>query len=209
MGIATVCLIALSDAGSPSRLIPAQFTIYDRAHEIVSYSRCWRRGQTLGAERFQADLAELRPAAKRSRAQQRLLAFLDGLCSPAMVEAFLRDIADSDRTLSRQLAELLELIRQYGPQVVADAIEKAAAARAFGADYVANILRQQQHPRRPQPLVQLRDPALNELATDPLSLLQYDAFILNPGKDCHDSSGTETESTDSLHHEPSTGDDSV
>ena len=106
-----------------------------------------------------------------SRAQDRPFAFLDGLCSKAALEAYLRDIADSDRSLSRQITELLELIRQYGPDAVAGAIEKAATARAFGADYVANILRQQQCPRREQPPLRLRDPRLNELVTDPLSLL--------------------------------------
>ncbi len=49
--------------------------IYDRVHEIVSYPRSWRRGQTFGAERFEAELAELRPAARRSRAQQRYSCF--------------------------------------------------------------------------------------------------------------------------------------
>ena len=161
-------------------------TLYDRVNEIVSYPRSWRRGQTFGAERFEAEIAEMRPAARKSRAQQRLFQFLDGLCSQAMLEAYLRDIADTDRALSRQLTELLELIRQYGPESVAGAIEKAAAARAFGADYVANILRQQQSPRRPQPPLVLRDPLLNELVTDPLSLLEYDAFILKPGKEPDD-----------------------
>jgi len=92
------------------------------------------------------------------------------------------DIADTDRALSRQLTELLELIRQYGPEPVADAIEKASTARAFGADYIANILRQQQSPRQMQPPLRLRDPRLNDLVTDPLSLLEYDAFILDPGR---------------------------
>jgi hypothetical protein len=124
-----------------------------------------------------------------------------------MVEAYLRDIADTDRALSRQLTELLELIRQYGPEAVANAIDKASAARAFGADYVANILRQQQSPRRPQPPLVLRDPLLNELATDPLSLLEYDAFILNPGKESDDTPRTKVESTESVHHEPPTGGD--
>ena len=127
-----------------------------------------------------------------------------------MVEAYLRDIADTDRALSRQLTELLELIRQYGPEAVANAIDKASAARAFGADYVANILRQQQSPRRPQPPLVLRDPLLNELATDPLSLLEYDAFILNPGKESKESDDTprtKAESTESVHHEPPTGGD--
>jgi transposase len=183
-------------------------TIYDRVQEIVSYPRCWRRGQTLGADRFEAELAELRPAARRSRAQQRLFALLDGLCSQALLEAYLRDIADTDRALSRQLSELLELIRQYGPEPVADAIAKASAARAFGADYVANILRQQMSPRQTQPPLRLRDPFLNELATDPLSLLEYDAFILAPGKESDVCSRTEAESTEPLDHEPPTGDDS-
>jgi len=183
-------------------------TIYDRVNEIVSYPRCWRRGQVLGADRFDAEVAQLRPAAKRSRAQQRLFSVLDGYCSQAMLEAYLRDMADTDRALSRQLTELLELVRQYGPEPVADAIEKAAAARAFGSDYVANILRQQQSPRQTQPPLRLRDPRLNDLTTDPLSLLQYDAFILDSGKESDDSSRTETESTRPIDDESSRGDDS-
>jgi len=177
-------------------------TIYNRTQEIVSYPRCWRRGQTLGADRFEAEVAELRPAAKRSRARQRLFAGLESFCSQTLLEAYLRDMADTDRALSRQLTELLELVRQYGPEAVADAIQKAAGARAFGADYVANILRQQQSPRPVQPPLRLRDPRLNDLATDPLSLLSYDAFILDSGKESDDLARTETESTDPIHHEP-------
>ncbi|PWU11231.1 MAG: hypothetical protein C5B51_03030 [Terriglobia bacterium] len=178
--------------------------VYDRVEEIVSYPRSWRRGQTFGADRFEKLLAEERPAARRSQAQQRLLDSLDGVCSRVLVEAYLRDMADTDRSLARQISELLELIRQYGPEDVAGAIEKAAAARAFGADYVANILRQQRSPRRPQPPLRLRDPHLNELTTDPVSLLEYDAFILvESGKDRHDSARTETAATESESDEPS------
>lgn len=188
-----------ADAGS--------VTVYDRVHEVVTYARCWRRGQTLGADRFEAEIAELRPAARRSRAQERVLAYLSPLCESGLVEAYLRDISDTDRALSRQLPELLDLVRQYGPELVARALTKAAAARAFGSEYVANILRQQDTPRRPQPPLVLRDPLLNELATDPLSLLQYDSFILQAAKESHDSSRTETESSGSVHDEPTSGSD--
>ncbi len=163
-------------------------------------------GKTFGAERFERELAEQRPAARRSQAQQRFLDFMDGLCAPDVAEGYLRGLADSDRVLSRQLNELLELIRQYGPEAVAGALAKAYAAHAFGADYVANILRQQQAPRRPQPPLRLRDPRLNELATDPLSLLAYDAFILESGKESDDSA-RETGSTEPGDDEPPTGDD--
>jgi hypothetical protein len=104
--------------------------------------------------------------------------------------------------------KLLELIRQFGPDAVAGALVKAYAARAFGADYVANILRQQQAPHRPQPPLRLRDPRLNELATDPLSLLAYDAFILESGKES-DESARETGSTEPVDDEPPTEDDDL
>ena len=59
----------------------------------------------------------------------------------------------------------------------------------------ANILRHQPAPRRPQPPLRLRDPRLNELATNPLSLPAYHAFILESGKECDDSD-RETGSTE-------------
>jgi hypothetical protein len=45
-------------------------TIYDRFQEIVAYPRCWRRGQTSGAQRFEAELAEIRPAATPPRKER-------------------------------------------------------------------------------------------------------------------------------------------
>jgi len=181
--------------------------IYNRVEEVVSYARSYRRGQTFGADRFERVLAEQRPAARRSQAQQRLLDSLDGLCSRAVVEAYLRDMADTDRSLGRQISELLELVRQYGPGPVAGAIDRAATARAFGADYIANILRQQQSPRRPQPPLQLRDARLNELVTDPISLLEYDTFILEAGKESDDAPRTETPTTKSVGDDSKPGDD--
>src|SRR5215472_18376949 len=90
-------------------------------------------------------------------------------------------MADTDRVLARQIAELLELVRQYGPDAVVGAMTKAHQAHAFGAEYVANILRQQQCPRREQPPVRLRDARLNELATDPLSLLLFGPVFCTVG----------------------------
>jgi hypothetical protein len=148
-------------------------TIYDHAREVARYARCWRRGQTFGAELFEKELREHRPAAERSATQRRLILILgeEG-------ESYLRSLAETDRSLSRQINELLLLVRQYGPESVMAALRKAQSAGAFGADYIANILMQEQSAREMQPLLRLKDPRLNELATDPLSLLDYDALIL-------------------------------
>lgn len=149
-------------------------TIYDGNHEVVRYARSWRRRQTFGAERFEKELLQQRPGAQRTKAQQRLVAFLG-----EAAESYLRGLAQTDRSMTRQIRELLALIRQYGPDAVSAALAKAHAAAAFGSDYIANILIQDSHPREQQPPLQLRDPLLNELAPDPLSLLEYDAFILS------------------------------
>jgi len=146
-------------------------TLYQRHKEIVSYARCWKRGQTIGAERY------------------------------------LRGLADTDRSLSRQINELLNLIPQYGADAVATALATAEKGHAFGSDYVANILRQQLCPRAVQPPVRLRDPLLNDLVTDPLSLLEYDAFILSSLKETSDELTRETRPVKAAHDEPTTGPD--
>ena len=163
-------------------------TIYDQHQEVACYARSWERGETLGAERFQKELFAQMAAADRSASQKRLVALL----GPA-AQAYLERLGDTDRSLSRQVGELFGLAREYGPEAVAAAIAKAHAARAFGADYVGNILRQRQQRREVQPPIRFRNPALNELATDPLSLAQYDAFILSSRKESHDLTATETE----------------
>lgn len=147
--------------------------IYHQAREVARYSRCWQRGQTLGAERFEKELLQQRPSAERSAAHRQLIAWLG-----ETGESYLRHLADTDRALSRQIQELLLLVRQYGPESVLAAIRKAQSLGAFGADYIANILLQEQSPRDIQPPLRLQDPRWNALSTDPLSLLDYDALLL-------------------------------
>jgi transposase len=177
-------------------------TIYDQCKEVTSYARCWQRGQILGAERFQKELFAQLAAAQRSASQQRLVTLL----GPAS-ESYLQRLADTDRPLARQVRELLDLIREYGPDAVAAALDQAHAAGAFGADYIANLLRQQRMRRDVQPPLRFQNPQLNELATDPLSLADYDSFILRSKKDSDDLTATETESTEPGDHEPPSGSD--
>jgi transposase len=152
--------------------------IYDNDREVAQYARSWRRGQTFGAERFEKELLAERPSAERSAAQQRLIILLG-----ETGDSYLRQLTQTDRALSRQVAELLDLCRQYGPDSVSAAIEKAQSHGAFGADYIKNILVQEQSPRPVQPILQLKDERLNSMATDPLSLLDYDALILSQRSD--------------------------
>jgi hypothetical protein len=148
--------------------------IYFHGRELAGYARSWRRGQTFGAERFEKELLQQRALADRSAAHRRLVCILG---DPG--ESYLHGLAETDRSLTRQINELLLLVREYGPEPVSAAIAKAQSVGAYGADYIANILMQEESAREVQPLLLLKDPRLNNLATDPLSLLDYDALILN------------------------------
>jgi hypothetical protein len=97
-------------------------------------------------------------------------------------EDYLHELAGSDRILSRQIRELIDLVREYGPDPVRAALQKAQKARAFGADYVANILYQNFTSRSPQPRLELKDPRLNQLTIHPVSLHEYDELILTQRK---------------------------
>jgi len=64
---------------------------------------------------------------------------------------------------------------------VDSAIEQAEQSRAYGSSYIANILQQQQCPRKLEPPLRLREQRLNELELDPVSLLEYDELIFENG----------------------------
>jgi hypothetical protein len=152
--------------------------IYDNDSEVARYARSWRRGQTFGAEHFEKELLAERPPAERSAAQQRLISILG---KPG--DSYIRQLAQTDRSLFRQIAEMLDLCRQYGKDAVLSAIEKAQYSGAFGADYIKNILWQEHSPRQVQPVLQMKDSRLNRIATEPLSLLDYDSLILTQRND--------------------------
>ena len=127
--------------------------------------------------------SQFRPAARRSRAQDRLFAFLDGLCSTAALEAYLRGLADSDRSLSRQIKELLNSFASTVPTLWPAPLTKPPPL-ALSAPITSPTFCGSSYARAvEQPPLRLRDPRLNELVTDPLSLLDYDAFILASEKE--------------------------
>ena len=78
-----------------------------------------------------------------------------------VAESYLRRLADTDRSLTRQVRELLLLIRDYGPEAVAGAVQKAHAA----ARLRRRLHRQHSAPatnarRDVQPPLRLQQPAV-------------------------------------------------
>jgi hypothetical protein len=165
-------------------------TIYDQHQEVARYARSWERGRHSARSAFRKSCSRKWLPLTGLRNSNVWL-----LCSARRPRLIWNGLPIRTVQSHVRSARLFVLIREYGPEAVASAIAKAHAARAFGADYVGNILRQQQQRREVQPPLLLKNPALNQLATDPLSLAEYDAFILRPRKEPHELTATETEPT--------------
>ena len=58
------------------------------------------------------------------------------------------------------------------------AIQKATSFKAYGADYIENILYQEMTPKNQHPLVKLKEEALNHIRLNEPCLADYDAYAL-------------------------------
>ena len=139
-----------------SRLCPLLATRTDASAQNVFKKNCF------------AQMA----AAERSAAQQRLIALL----GPGSRQYLSARLAETDRSLTRQVRELFALIREYGPEAVAERSPKPML-HALSAPIISPISSVSNScaatfSRR----YVFKDPALNELATDPLSLADIRRF---------------------------------
>jgi hypothetical protein len=104
------------------------------------------------------------------------VAAFSSLGQPAV--AYLKGLMEANQSIRKSVAKLLTLKDQYGPASVLYAISKAAAFKAFGAEYIENILYQEMTPVHHHPPVRLKDEALNNIRLNEPSLADYDAFIV-------------------------------
>jgi len=142
----------MSATGLTVKADASSLVVYDQHQEIVSYARCWQRGEVLGAERFQKELFAQMAAAQRSACPTTL----SQMARPGL-RTLPATLGRYDRSLARQVRELLELVREYGPETVAIACRKPMPPARSVPDYIGNILRQQQMQREVQPRLRLQD----------------------------------------------------
>jgi len=77
---------------------------------------------------------------------------------------------------------LLALKDEYGSSSLMEAIRRATAHNAYGADYIQNILYQEMTPLRVHLPVKLDQEELNRIRLEEPSLAEYDAFAIKRRK---------------------------
>ncbi len=150
--------------------------IYHKEKQICSYPRCWERKKRIENPTHVEQVKRL----KRRQWESKEVA-----CFASLGEEFreyLEVLPNSHLSLKKQVLSLLSLKDQYGVKSLSWAILKALRYKAYGADYIENILNQEMIPITKHPPVKLKNEALNRLRLCEPTLNDYDAIALKRRK---------------------------
>ena len=150
--------------------------IYHKEKQICSYPRCWERKKRIENPTHVEQVKKL----KRRQWESKEIA-----CFASLGEEFreyLEVLPNSHLSLKKQVLSLLFLKDQYGVKSLSWAILKALKYKAYGADYIENILNQEMIPITKHPPVKLKNEALNRLRLSEPTLNDYDAIALKRRK---------------------------
>lgn len=147
---------------------------------IAEHPRSWERRAVIENPNHIKELLLTREKARKTRQQQLLLSMGEP------VEQFLQGLATAGKSLSNAASRLLALRDQYGTLAVRTALESAIHYKAFGVEYVENILMQNAKPASDYAPVVLQNPSLNQMQLQEPDLYLYDAITLKKRSRCHD-----------------------
>jgi transposase len=95
-----------------------------------------------------------------------------------VARAYMEQLAKTGAPLKKSVAKLMTLKEDYGSAALLDAMRRAMPLRAYGADYIENILYQDMTPTRLHPPVRVQNhDALNRIRLQEPSLADYDTFV--------------------------------
>ena len=95
---------------------------------------------------------------------------------------YLQGLIESNAPIKKNISKILSFKNEYGTAAILAAIRKALAFKAYGADYIENILYQEMTPQNNHPPVRLKKQDLNHITLPEPSLEDYDAHVLKRRK---------------------------
>jgi transposase len=147
---------------------------------IATHRRSWERKAVVENPNHIKQLLQTRKKATLTRRQQRLFSMGEP------IKAFFDGLAQAGKSLSHATGRLLDLREQYGTEALLRAVETAIKYRAYGVDYVENILHQTTRPQSRYAKIVLQDASLNQLQLEEPDLLIYDAITLKKRQENYD-----------------------
>jgi transposase len=147
-------------------------TVYLKDKAIVSHQRSWQRKQRV-------ELPGHREAAIKGMHRQWQSAEVSAFAALGEdARLYLLSLAKASLPIKKNVARLLALKDTYGSIALIGAVRRALLKNAYGAQYIENILRQENTPIKHHPPVYLQDQRLNHIRLEEPNLAEFDAFVL-------------------------------
>jgi transposase len=146
--------------------------LFLKEKKVCTHSRCWKRKKRIEIPSHVEQAKKL----KRRQWETREFALFASLGEE--FRTYLEYLPSGNGSLKKQIVTLLSLKDQYGVQSLSWAIMKALHHKAYGSDYIENILNQEMIPETNHPPVVLKNEALNRLRLNEPTLNDYDALAL-------------------------------
>lgn len=147
-------------------------SIFYKDKAVAVHTRCWENKKRIEIPSH----IELVKRLRNKLFKDRDIAVFASMGEDASV--YLEALADAGQPIKKNISRLLSLKDEYGDQSLLYAIRKAYALKAYGADYIENILYQEMTPVRIYPPVKLKNDDLNRIRLTMPSLAEYDAIAI-------------------------------
>jgi transposase len=151
--------------------------IYNQHKVVAVHERSWERHQRIELPQHK----ELVKKLQKKLWQDRHIAAFASL-GPAARE-YLSALSRANQPIRKNVLRLLKLKDHYGTASLLAVIEKALKHKAYGADYVENILYQEMTPQNRHQPVTLKDENLNQIRLIEPNLADYDSLVLQRRKE--------------------------
>jgi len=147
-------------------------SIYHRDKLIAAHRRCWERRKRIEIPSHQQQVRKLH----KKLWQDRQIALFSSLGTEAL--DYIEALANARQPIKKNVVRLLALKDEYGATSLIYAIRRAIKYKAYGADYIENILYQEMTPQRKHPPLKMKNEELNRIQLMEPSLTEYDTYIL-------------------------------
>jgi len=151
-------------------------TVYHQQKTIAIHNRCWKRKERVEIPSHREQVKKM----KKRLWQDKQIAAFSSLGHKAC--DYLEALAQARQPIKKNVSRLLSLKDEYGSLSLIHAIKKALDHKAYGADYIENILYQEMTPKNHHQPVKLKDKALNHIRLTEPSLAEYDAYVVKRRK---------------------------
>lgn len=151
-------------------------TIYNDDKVVAKHERCWNRNKRIEIEEHKELVKKLQ---KKLWQDRTIAAFAS--CGE-IARDYLNALSRANQPIKKNIEKLIKLKSEYGTTSLLLVIKKALDHKAYGADYVENILYQEMTPQDNYQPVKLKQDTLNNIRLEEPSLADYDAIVLKRRK---------------------------